>query len=1014
MMADLSLLSGSAEPKVSSKGKKYWTIVFSVEIHFGLTEFKARIKWMDNGTVKYGPAVIVYNERGSRLEDDDMDLYPEDDGPPNGGRYDRQRETSSRSRTPIEPPYGGSSSRRTSAAGTPEMPRMERTSSKGYSPSVAPSHRSGYSSRYDPPRSSDGDKGNDSDKLKGKERERSSAYGDRDRERSVGGHSGAVTPVERTRSSAYGGSTPVSRVPSSHGAQPDTLSSNWNANNGMSSRSPSVKQQSRSPSMYGNHQGDTASQKDFASTPKSPVEDRHSRSATPKSTAPVIADLPQSSHIERPPSAQPIDSAYDRPRSIVNPDNGLGYVADSAYDRPKSIFDSVHDRPTSVFAQESAFDRPKSPFIHEPQTAIGRSASPFVDRPKSVIENSLFGNDRPKSAFDDAPPALFGDQPAMFGDAGPAADIGHVDTKTPLFGESPSMFGEQPASAFDTSAADGWGFSATTPASTGSLTPGKKGKRKSAAATPVAPVSPAVSTKKSPLGQAVDMGATDITAAPATQGSPAAGAGLWGAQAPSPLHKGGKSSPLNPASHIPEQHNTNTFDWGGNSAQDTFSTGGGWNSGGATDSWGFTDTHQPENHETKIPSRVPSPVPPPVQATPVEAPPTPVDEVKETAASKKKKKKGGVAATVKADEDEKKKKEEAENREREENERKLREEQEKLEQELAALEAEENAVKAEQERQAEQARLKAEEDARLHAEEEERHKRDEEARREQEENEKREQEEKERVEKEKREQELKEKEKEEAEKKATESSSLFGNTTSLFGATGEGGGDDSWNTGGSLGWGAPVATTGKKKKGKNANTNPLTSSFTQPSAFGSSPSAFGFGSAGTGWGLGATLGEDLGNNAASVSPKPSPKVTSTELPASTDIGFSFDSKAADLDFSFGNKPASKVPSRAASPAPEPVAETAPAAEPTEEPPADNAADDLAALLEGNGAGEEDEGGFGAPVGGKKKKKKGKAGAADDTPAAAPIVETPVVETPVVEAPAEAAGGGGAKKKKKKK
>lgn len=48
VQADLSLLSGSAEPKVSSKGKKYWTIVFSVEIHFGLTEFKARIKWMDN------------------------------------------------------------------------------------------------------------------------------------------------------------------------------------------------------------------------------------------------------------------------------------------------------------------------------------------------------------------------------------------------------------------------------------------------------------------------------------------------------------------------------------------------------------------------------------------------------------------------------------------------------------------------------------------------------------------------------------------------------------------------------------------------------------------------------------------------------------------------------------------------------------------------------------------------------------------------------------------------------
>lgn len=46
--ADLSPLSGSAEPKSGRNGKTYWTIVFSVEIHFGLTEFKARIKWNDN------------------------------------------------------------------------------------------------------------------------------------------------------------------------------------------------------------------------------------------------------------------------------------------------------------------------------------------------------------------------------------------------------------------------------------------------------------------------------------------------------------------------------------------------------------------------------------------------------------------------------------------------------------------------------------------------------------------------------------------------------------------------------------------------------------------------------------------------------------------------------------------------------------------------------------------------------------------------------------------------------
>ena len=48
VQADLSPLAGSAQPKPGRSGKTYWTIVFSVEIHFGLTEFKARIKWVDS------------------------------------------------------------------------------------------------------------------------------------------------------------------------------------------------------------------------------------------------------------------------------------------------------------------------------------------------------------------------------------------------------------------------------------------------------------------------------------------------------------------------------------------------------------------------------------------------------------------------------------------------------------------------------------------------------------------------------------------------------------------------------------------------------------------------------------------------------------------------------------------------------------------------------------------------------------------------------------------------------
>lgn len=46
--ADLSPLTSSAKAMTGHGGKKYWTIVFSIEIHFGLTEFKARIKWNDD------------------------------------------------------------------------------------------------------------------------------------------------------------------------------------------------------------------------------------------------------------------------------------------------------------------------------------------------------------------------------------------------------------------------------------------------------------------------------------------------------------------------------------------------------------------------------------------------------------------------------------------------------------------------------------------------------------------------------------------------------------------------------------------------------------------------------------------------------------------------------------------------------------------------------------------------------------------------------------------------------
>ncbi|KAI0058165.1 hypothetical protein BV25DRAFT_1872113 [Artomyces pyxidatus] len=58
VQADLSPLAGSAQPKQSRSGKSYWTIVFSVEIHFGLTEFKARIKWVDNVRTSWEDEIV--------------------------------------------------------------------------------------------------------------------------------------------------------------------------------------------------------------------------------------------------------------------------------------------------------------------------------------------------------------------------------------------------------------------------------------------------------------------------------------------------------------------------------------------------------------------------------------------------------------------------------------------------------------------------------------------------------------------------------------------------------------------------------------------------------------------------------------------------------------------------------------------------------------------------------------------------------------------------------------------
>ncbi|KAJ7126910.1 hypothetical protein C8R44DRAFT_912183 [Mycena epipterygia] len=58
--ADLSPLKGSASPQTGKNGKTFWKIIFSVEIHFGLTEFRARIKWIDNVRLSLSFTLVLY------------------------------------------------------------------------------------------------------------------------------------------------------------------------------------------------------------------------------------------------------------------------------------------------------------------------------------------------------------------------------------------------------------------------------------------------------------------------------------------------------------------------------------------------------------------------------------------------------------------------------------------------------------------------------------------------------------------------------------------------------------------------------------------------------------------------------------------------------------------------------------------------------------------------------------------------------------------------------------------
>ncbi|TFK36651.1 hypothetical protein BDQ12DRAFT_236216 [Crucibulum laeve] len=365
--ADLSPLSGSAEPKTNRNGKTYWTIVFSVEIHFGLTEFKARIKWVDNGTTKYGPASIVYNERGHRSEEEEPDNIPEDDGyySPRDRERDRERERdrdrtrdlrsepASRARTPTDPYYV--ESRRTSASRSspradsmiPEVARVERTASKHSS--------SGYASA---PTGSDSDRRRTMDKGKERERERDSRV-----------------------------STPRHSTP---GKIADVLSSTWDAPVHTSpvvvaaaavpSRSPSIRDPGptsifdnpppKSPSGGKSSWGDALGLDRTRS-----IGEAQSYFDAPPGDAPQLSwDAPKTPSADKSPFEQKKKSIFDDPVLPEEPPKSAFGV-----DASRSIFG---DAPKSVFG-----DAPKSPFGDASRSPFGdASRSVFGDAPKSPWE----------------------------------------------------------------------------------------------------------------------------------------------------------------------------------------------------------------------------------------------------------------------------------------------------------------------------------------------------------------------------------------------------------------------------------------------------------------------------------------------------------------------------------------------------------------------------------------------------------------------------------------------------
>lgn len=633
--------------------------------------------------------MIVYNERGHRaLDDDDIDVYPEDDVSSHRNTA-KNNSRSSRSHTPIDTyPSSNSNSTRLSTAVIPDVTHVDpRTMdiSKGYTPSItastkAPSYRG-----------SDGERtGSDSERKKDKERRLE------DRDKALPG-----TPR---------GPSPIPKVGSTHSAIGSGEMLSANPPPVSSLRSPSIKPQSRVQSIYegdGDHNSVHDSQRESHLWDNNP--------------APPIS-----------PRAAAFDAILDRPRSQT----GNQSRSHTPYGGSRARTPALQEHPVS------GMTRSNTPFIDRPKSGI---ESAFFDRPKSPFgTGSIYGDSGPAAMFGDSGPAadigsgagtsLFGDPPAsVFGDAyagentgandgwGPAGGEEAIDTWDPTQGEEvndnaeaanngagpeggyateggwsmPVDTGEVPAAA-EGGAGDSWGTpvdtaevpaaaeggagdswsapveTAEVPVVVTTSSIGKKGKNKGKNSTGISTpasgmasrVSPALSTKKSPFENTADAGFycdPPISLSPAIDNGTG---GLWGSKAPSPK----PLSPLNPAVQIHDDPSTavqNEFNWNFETPGDTGAAAGGETGASNEPTWNDVNlgddpasrvpsqmaskvpsrvaSKVPSRAASGVPSRVPSRVPSPTPPPPEE--PAAVEKEPVTTGKGKKKKKGSATTT---------------------------------------------------------------------------------------------------------------------------------------------------------------------------------------------------------------------------------------------------------------------------------------------------------------------------------------------------------------------------------